>query len=1175
MLMVHRGERTSALAQGLREVLTVPLPDPLAAELVAVPTKGVERWLSHQLSLGLGASPSRRDGVCANVRFLSPAVLVREVIAAASGLDPRDDPWRQESLLWSVLEVLDDSLDEAWCGPVARYLGASAHGFSPGRRVVLAAAVARLFARYEQARPALLTDWAAERDTDGRQELPPDLLWQPALWRRLRALIGHPSPAERLPEVCERLRSLAGDEVLPGLSAAAALPARLSVFGPTSLPQTQLEVLSALSCGRDVHLWLPHPSQALWDAVAQLPPARRRRDDRSHTVVRHPLLASLGRDVRELQQRLLPLSPVVQHHADRDEARACDTSERERSLLHRLQSCIRANCDPADCPARMPEASSAADHSGKVHADRSVQVHACHGPARQVEVLREVLVGLLADDPTLEPRDILVMCPDVEAFAPLISATFGLVDEDLAEGSQLHPGHRLRVRLADRSLRQTNPVLAMLTTLLDLAAGRVTASAVLDLLAQQPVRRRFAFDDDDLERIGSWVLSTAVRWGLDESDRVSAGVQGVAQGTWRAGLDRLLLGAAMSEGIDGTGIQGLGTVLPLDDVDSTDLELAGRLAEALHRLEAAVGALRQPRELSSWVEVLQDQLAALGAVSAGDDWQRVQAGQELTALLDEAGERARAVLLDLAEVRALLGERLQGRATRANFRTGSLTVASMLPMRSVPHRVICLLGLDDGAFPRQGRADGDDVLARDPWIGERDPRAEDRQLFLDAILAAEETLVVLYSGADPRTGAEHAPAVPVGELLEAVEALADGDGVGGSGGRSVVVRHPLQPFDPRYFTPGELATHRAFSYDAAAAEAARRAQAPRAVADPLGVDRLRSSPLPPLAQGDVVPLDALVAFVTSPAKAFLVQRLGVALPWEEEVVSDRVPLQPDHLAQWKIGDRVLQQALAGVDPDEAVRAEMLRGLLPPRALGAHYRDTVLVPEAGPLLKAAQAYLTDEDGDIPSDVLDVAVPLESGQRIEGSVSGVRRQVLLTVGYSRLKAKQRLAAWVRLLALAAARPETPWQAVTIGRGEASEGRRGAPRPRRSVMTQVEPELARRLLADLVAARQQALAAPLPFAPRASLAYADQRLRAHDPGSVPTAERAARAVWEQSGPRDRSYEGGDRENLRVWGEPATLSALLAEPAASQGSEPTRFGELALSIWGPVMRHEEEEAL
>lgn len=435
MLHVHRAERTARLAEGLAGVLATPLADPFAAEVVAVPAKGVERWLAQRLSTALGATAAG-DGICSGVVFPSAGRVVAEALSAARGTELRDDPWTEP--VWPLLEVIDACAGEAWCGVLGRHLGAGADDHRRGRRWAAAARLAGLYRSYGAHRPQMLRDWAQGRDTDGSDPLPADLAWQAELWRRLRERLG-PSPAERLEADCAALRAD------PALSA---LPERISVFGPTRLHADALAVLDALAAHRDVHLWLPHPSPALWGRLTERSAGRRRLDGTA-TLPRHPLLRSLARDVRELQLRL----PA---HTDEH----LQDAARPATLLGRLQADLRDDVVPG--PAAL---------------DDSVQVHACHGPARQVEVLRELLLRLFEDDPTLEPRDVLVMCPDVETFAPLISAAFGL-------GPGLpHPGGALRVRLADRSLRRTNPLLDTVAALLDLAQGRVTASQVLDLAA--------------------------------------------------------------------------------------------------------------------------------------------------------------------------------------------------------------------------------------------------------------------------------------------------------------------------------------------------------------------------------------------------------------------------------------------------------------------------------------------------------------------------------------------------------------------------------------------------------------------------------------------------------------------------------------------------------------------
>ncbi|MFF0818444.1 exodeoxyribonuclease V subunit gamma [Rhodococcus sp. NPDC003318] len=1081
MLTLHRAERSDTLADGLAQTLVTPLADPFAREVVAVPAKGVERWLTQRLSGVLGAA-GRADGVAANIDFPSPTRLVADALAAATGTTPDDDPWRPERVLWTLLDVVDGCVDEPWCAVLARHLGRDdPDGHRIGRRYGTAAHLAELFRSYGDQRPGMLVDWAAGRDTDGLgAALPADLAWQPELWRRLRQRQGAPSPAERLVPACALLRER--PDVVD-------LPERVSVFGPTRLTTAQLGVLEALAVGRDVHVWVPHPSAAMFDALTDRePPATRAADDTGPAVT-HPLLAGLGRDVRELQFRLRIDGVVHAHHP---------APPRPDTLLGRLQDDLAA--DRAPSPAR---------------ADGTVQIHACHGAARQVEVLRESLLHLFTDLPDLEPRDVLIMCPDVETYAPLIRAVFG-------QDGVGHPGHGLRVRLADRALHQTNPVLAVTASLLELADGRVTASQLLDLAAAEPVRRRFRISDDDLERLREWTTAAGARWGLGPRERSAYGLPDFPQNTVRSALDRILLGAAADDS-DG---DWLGLALPLGGVDSNDIDLAGTLAEFVDRLDVSLRGLAGPQSAPAWEAALIRALDLLVDVRESDAWQLGQAHRELAAAVEFGDAELR-----LADVRAMLASRLAGRPTSANFRTGELTVCTMVPMRSVPHRVVVLLGLDDEAFPRSPGVDGDNVLARNPVPGERDPRSEDRQLLLDAIGAAGERLLLFYTGRDPVSGAPRPPAIPLSEVRDILEAMAGGlDGV--------VTAHPLQPFDARNFR-----RERPFSFDPAALAGARAAQR-----TPTPDPGFLPAPLGPPQLGDVDLAD-LIAFVVHPTQAFLKQRLGVRIADLDEEIADALDLELDSLTRWSIGERMLAAILAdGRDFDDAVTdfraAEWRRGTLPPAALGgvalADLEETVRV------LASA--------GRLPGlpDTLDVDLDLGGGRRLTGSVDGVHGDVLARTSCSKLGPKHRLTAWVRLLALAAAHPDRPWRAVTIGKGPFR-------RPTAWASTIAAPEGALATLTALIALRDRGLRAPLPIATGASAAYAQRRANGD---SVEMAVEAAQKEWDSP-----FGDCKDKHVAYLYGEGAAFAVLTAEPDSAEG---TRFGADALALWGPLLAAE-----
>jgi exodeoxyribonuclease V gamma subunit len=358
----------------------------------------------------------------------------------------------------------------------------------------------------------------------------------------------------------------------------------------------------------------------------------------------------------------------------------------------------------------------------------------------------------------------------------------------------------------------------------------------------------------------------------------------------------------------------VGGVLPLDDVDSAAIDLAGRLAELVDRLQAALDACAARQPVAAWAAALGRAADDLTATSPADAWQRA----ELQRLLDdvvreaEAGDgAARPTALALAEVRALLAERLRGRPTRANFRTGHLTICTLVPMRAVPHRVVCLLGLDDAGFPRRSPRDGDDLVLDDPHVGDRDGRLEDRQMLLDALMAATDRLVITYTGNDERTNAPRPPAVPVGELLDVVDRTVRTDD--GPARARVVTRHPLQPFDPRCFDPGELLPGRPWSFDAATLAGARALGGERPEPGPL-----LTGPLPAV-PSRLVELDGLVRFVERPVRAFLRQRLGIGVGEVDDEIDDALPIELDGLERWGVGERILRACLAGADSTRASR----------------------------------------------------------------------------------------------------------------------------------------------------------------------------------------------------------------------------------------------------------------
>ncbi len=779
--------------------------------------------------------------------------------------------------------------------------------------------------------------------------------------------------------------------------------------------------------------------------------------------------------------------------------------------------------------------------------DRTIAVHACHSPMREVEVLRDQILAMLHDDPGLEARDVIVMTPDIETYAPLVEAIFAADARDDAA---------LPLRIADRGLRAENPAADAFFALLDAASGRITAGAVLDLLGREAVRDKFTIGENELDTVRGWVIGSNVRWGMDAAHRASFQQPPFKETTWRFGLDRLLLGYAMP----GEGRELFRDTLPFDDVEGSEADLLGRLASFCEALFDVQRSLGDSRTVEGWRDALG---AALDRMIAEPD----HGADELQAI--------RGALFDLAEEAYAAGfeepvplhvvrARLEAHASISQpggehaFLSGGVTVCALLPMRSIPSRVVCLLGMNDGAFPRQRRAPSFDLVAKHPRRGDRSPRDEDRYLFLEAILSARSRLLLTYVGRSMKDNAEIPPAVVVSELLDVLDESFAGTEPDAAR-RHVVVVHPLQPFSPAYFRTGGDA--RVFSYAARYRDGARAllGRGPRAEA-PAFVPRR----LPPPAEASAsVTLDELARFFKSPMRAFLRERVGLWLDEAEADVLDREPMALDALDDYKLGTDLLARALDGDDLVASYDLVRASGVLPLGAVGRCRYDRAL-PEIEEMAAAVRAH---QDGE-RLDPREVDLRLE-GERVTGWIRDLWPKGRLAYRFGRATASAELAMWIHHLALQCLAIEgDPRESVLIARdkkiGAAKVVRFGA----------IDALGARALLADLVRWYRVGQVLPLRFFPEASRAYAKAR---QDGKSEDEAAAEARKSFQPNGVSSGApSEAEDASVARVLDgrDPVDPGLqLVGDPGPGEPLEPT-FAELAEGAFGPLLENRDEPA-
>ncbi len=1006
MMRIYSADRALPLVGRVADVLSRPPADPMTPEWLAVPSDGMRRWLTLELARHLGASgPNRGDGVAANFVRAYPGTL-RSCVLAADRDDPGGDPWAIERLVWPVLDVIRS----AGVDPGL----AALHRLAPGAsRYAQARRVADLFDRYHLHRPAMIRAWSGGQDVDGSGRPVDDAAsWQPHLWRLVRNQVGEPSPPERWPRLLERV---AEDDVVLDL------PSRLVFFGFTLLPGGGfLDLAQAVARHRDVHLFLLEPSRFDPGDLrrAGLRPSnggpRLRADDSAAVVADQPLLRSWGRLHRETavlladaEARGLPGVEPVETGAGSHPTR----------LLGRLQHAIRSNTGSGDAARPDP-------------ADRSVQFHACFGATRQVEVLRDVLLHLLNDPGSdLVEDDILVVCPAIEAFAPLIQAVFG----PSAESSSSAPSHpsspssrgapALRYRIADQSIRSTNPLLNATVSLIELVGGRFEAPAVLDFLALGPVRERFGFDDDELNDIAEWVNGASVRWGLDAAQRSWFGVpEEIRNNTWQAALDRLLVGATVH---DDDLLLAVGDIAPCG-VEGSATDTVGRLAEVLWHLQRMATETRKSQPLSLWIDSLREACRALFATDRDGRWQADALDRIFDGIVEsaDAGGEQSATPLDFVDIRRLIDERLESLPGRPDYFRGGITVSSLTPLRWIPFRVTCLLGMDQPAFGSVA-APGDDLAAASPELGDPDPRAEMRESLLEAVLAAGDHLIVLRDGHDVRTNQEVPRAVVVAELFDAVTSLVEPDRRPEFADR-LEIDHPRQSFDPRCFEKGALVPDERWGFDTRSLDGARARRAPARRRPPF-----LPTPLGPADEG-VVELDQLRRFFRNPSAFFVGQRLGARLPEAEEEPSSLLPVDLMGLVQWQVASRMLQARMGGMTTDRWRAVERERGTLPPGSLEDLAVQAIEL-DVDALVGAAAARGV---ANRPPEPFEIDVTLADGTRVVGSVplrlQGASRGPA-RVGFSHLKPEYRIHAWLDLMSLGAADPSERWRSVAMGRAD----------------------------------------------------------------------------------------------------------------------------------------------
>lgn len=692
----------------------------------------MERWISQQLAAHFR--------VWANYEFVFPGkffLMIAEQVdsrLSAEGFDRGQMQWRFEALLRNI--------DEAAFAPVQNYLSDS----NPLKRFQFAQKLAQQFDQYQIMRPDVVQAWQQGKCSSGHHAEH----WQQKLWSKLTEQFGNNHRGALWLKTIDKLNNLTKEDF------SGELPKRLSIFGINTMPPLFIELLQSLANHTDVHLYLLNPAASYWaDLESKKQRAKRKlkRIEQGKEAIEifatgHPLLASLGQQGREFQEILLE---IVEFKSEFESFEAVDNGN--LSNLHKMQNDILQN--------RLDACALDNDHS--------ISIHSCHSRMREVEVLKDQLLHTLENYPQIELRDIAVMAPDIQLYAPYVSAVF----DDIPHA------------IADRSIRAQNQVLEAFISFLRISLSRFGWQSVLELLEQPFVYPGFGLIENDLEKVRYWLSETEIRWGRSANHRKQLGLPAIKDNSWRSGMERLLMGFAMAD--DRTFVDG---ILPFSEVEGSSAQALGGLSEFVELMFSAAEALRQPKPLKQWAQQLCYYTSRLFSSLTAENAEY----RELHRILSELAEYQVTTAdsdMTIEVIIAWLESTFSERKSVSGFLRGQITFCSILPMRSIPFKVIALLGMNEGEFPRIERNKTFDLLAHSYRKGDRSARSDDRYQFLEILLSARDKLFISYVGQSIQQNKALAPSVVVVELLEILEnhyQLVD-----------LVVCHPLQPFSHQYF----------------------------------------------------------------------------------------------------------------------------------------------------------------------------------------------------------------------------------------------------------------------------------------------------------------------------------------------------------------------------------------
>ncbi|VAW88727.1 Exodeoxyribonuclease V gamma chain [hydrothermal vent metagenome] len=1066
MFRTYQSNDLISLAACLAGVLsTDPVRSPLQPEIIVVPNPGMARWLSLQIA--------DRLGVCANIHFQFPAEYIWHVLRQFFSDVPHQSPLSVDTMCWRIMAVLPELINRPEFTPVARYLEEG----DILKQYELSQQIARVFDRYLVYRPEWVCAWE-----QGKQNH-----WQAELWRQ----VVQPTGMMHWAQLLQRLQQLPKSTPPPLLQ-------RALLFAVPTLSPGYIQALGVMGQHSDCHLFIRNPCRVYWDDIKSKREIIRHELQSGEGDIDHyfetgnSLLAAWGREGREY------LSNVLELHTEDIE---CFIEYSTDTLLGKIQSDILDLEEPG---------SSVSDQILIADTDSSIKVEVVHSAMREVEVLHDQLLAMLDADPNIQAADIVVMMPDVEAYAPHIDAVF----------SGLNDQKRMPYRIADsRSISET-PLVRTFLSLLNLPDSRFENTFILELLECDALSAQFSFSDEDLPLLQMFIRESGIRWGIDAAHRATFDLPENNEHSWQFGLDRLLLGYCMQgeEGADTfSGIH------PMSDIEGDSARLVAGLINFVRCLNTWRQRLQKPRSMTAWVTLCQQLLVTFFDEDSNELEFIYQALDSInTAVTDSAFNKR----VKLPLVKESINSALESVSARDQFLGKGVTFCALLPMRSMPFKVVCLIGMQGTAFPRCDPRLGFDLLRQHPKAGDRSARNEDRYLFLEALTAAQQYFYISYVGQNIKDNAVIPPCVLVSELLDYIDTsyVLHNNNAPSS---MLVTRHPLQGFSTRYFDDKETAL---FTYSKEYQSVSLLHEAQTTGNVPFSSEFLMVSD----EQWRQVSLADLIQFYSMPSRYLLKRRLKLNLDFYEQQLETAEPFNMDKAAERQLARALFKLNLKETATQQVHHYIQAAGLLPHGQPGeilfSHHHATSKQHQQD------LALLTDDES---LEVIEFKINLDSFT-LYGELSGVCKKGLFITQINKFSPKEMLSAWLSHLVLNLFdRTDIKAETYLVSRDQSLR------------FTPVNN--AEKLLINLLDLYWQGLQSPLKFFPAASQTYYSQLISKR--AKIPPLDAAA-DKWQGS---DRYWgEGQDRYNRLAFRNTEVFD--------------DEFIEIATQIFEPLYQHMEK---